>query len=267
MTDMSELARAAVPETVTREALFEALRAALVKHMRGIDGLLAARVAYSGGGDSANENDYWLRWVLPAVPAVDTSGNSQAETGGSASSANGGQQLLLSPARAEWGSARDSRVLKESFLAPEGRDVYASGVVTFTVTPGQRTVEDVLDQLLELAWYRAGVTAWWNDEGGSGDLTVDVASGSVELSHGERVTSEIVTLRRFPAIDQASLSRVEGFLGAYDEADSAPAELLADLLHLCEARGLVFEDVLKRARSYARADTRIEAADGSPCFG
>ena len=57
MTDMSEIARAAVPETVDRAALFEALRAALVKHMRGIDGLLAARVEYSGGGDSANENE------------------------------------------------------------------------------------------------------------------------------------------------------------------------------------------------------------------
>lgn len=267
MTDLSELARAAAPETVDRGALFEALRAALVKHMRGVDGLVAARVDYSGGGDSANENDYWLRWVLPAVPALGACGSAQAETVGSASSADGGQQLLLTPARAQWGSARDSRVFKESFLAPEGRDTYAGGVVTFTVTPKQRTVEDVFDQLLDLAWYRAGVAAWWNDSGGSGELTLDVASGGIELRHGERYESELVTLRRFPAIDQASLSRVEGFLSIYDEADNAPAELLADLLHLCDVRGLVFEDVLRRARHYARADTQIEADDGPPCFG
>lgn len=267
MTDMSELTRAAVPETVDRAALFEALRAALVKHMRGIDGLLAARVGYSGGGDSANENEYWLRWVLPAAPAVDASGSAQGETVGSASSADGGQQLLLTPARAQWGSVQDSRVFKECFIAPEGRDVYAAGVVTFTVTPKQRTVEEVLDQLLDLAWYRAGVTGWWNDSGGSGDLTLDVVSGGIELSHGELVESELVTLRRFPAIDEASLSRVEGFLSTYDEADNALAELLADLLHLCDVRGLVFEDLLKRARSYARANTQIEADDGPPCFG
>ena len=145
--------------------------------------------------------------------------------------------------------------------------MYAAGVVTFTATPKQRTVEEVLDQLLDLAWYRAGVTGWWNDSGGSGDLTLDVVSGGIELSHGERVESELVTLRRFPAIDEASLSRVEGFLSTYDEADNAPAELLADLLHLCDVRGLVFEDLLKRARSYARANTQIEADDGPPCFG
>lgn len=55
---------------------------------------------------------------------------------------------------------------------------------------------------------------------------------------------------------EASVTRVKESLKQYDEDLSAVADLLADLLHYCDAEDVEFDDALDTARMHHEAERK-----------
>ncbi len=57
-----------------------------------------------------------------------------------------------------------------------------------------------------------------------------------------------------------SIDRVKGILAQYDN-DSAPADLIADIMHYCQDNELDFDRLVNLAKRYVTSDKEADATD------